>query len=328
MNLVIVVATLLGLCSAHSPVLLWPAEEFAFGEGQSVLDKMNLDDFKKLFQGKKIIVFHKRNFNLEEVAYSEKPLTYLQTVDAVALQGVKSIHRFVGNLISSENLKFVRLADEELHEQQEKMKNAMETNPGFVAILVGSGSHRSRRAAPTGTDEVACSTPTNSLCMAYIKAISMAGSPDGKMTCEVECAGNEMNISIGGKAQLFVRKDLYGYNIKASDFYKLDTDTAWAPSGFSYSCGKLQLIANKPELSQKYPTITITRLQLYPGKGDKFPDSYDCATWFSTTLWMGTVVALIYIFILFGAVLFLLDVKTNDRFDDPKGKTITVNVSE
>lgn len=74
--------------------------------------------------------------------------------------------------------------------------------------------------------------------------------------------------------------------------------------------------------------ITLKRLQLYPQEGESFPESYDCATWFTSTLWVGTVVSIFYIFILFVAVLYLLDVKTNDRFDDPKGKTITVNVSE
>lgn len=78
--------------------------------------------------------------------------------------------------------------------------------------------------------------------------------------------------------------------------------------------------------------ITLTRVQLYPGKipgkGNEFPESYDCSTWFTPAIWMGVVMASFYIFLLFGAVVFLLDVKTNDRFDDPKGKTITVNVAE
>lgn len=137
---------------------------------------MNLDDFKKLFEGKKVIVFHKKQvslqsrrpvrdrtveaqsariyrlfgmrsqffsvqFSLEEVSYPERQLSYLQSVDAIALQGVKSIHHFVGALTSTDNLKFVELSEGPLDEKQEKeIKSAMESNSGFAAILVGSGN--------------------------------------------------------------------------------------------------------------------------------------------------------------------------------------------
>lgn len=78
---------------------------------------------------------------MEEVSYPDKPLSYLNTADVIALQGVKSIHHFVGGLASSDNLKFVRLGDGSLHEQQKEIEDAMKSNSGFAAILVGSGTY-------------------------------------------------------------------------------------------------------------------------------------------------------------------------------------------
>ena len=154
----------------------------------------------------------------------------------------------------------------------------------------------------------------------------------------------------------------YSLDLPKDSPLQFESDTIWAPEQFSYSCSELKLVPKKfsdktsPVVSVTLTTdsifdaralerhitrfffvifqIVLRRLQLYP-KGNpnenekgKFPEAYDCATWFTSALWMGTVVALFYIFLLFGAVIYLLDVKTNDRFDDPKGKTITVNVAE
>ncbi|XP_003743189.1 uncharacterized protein LOC100905481 [Galendromus occidentalis] len=337
MKILLLVASVVAVSYGHSPVLLWPAEEFKIPETHSVLDMMDVEDFQKLFEGKKIVVFHKRTFNLEEVSYPKKPLTYLRNVDAIALQGVKSIHRFVGGLTSSDNLKFVRLSDGDVDEQQEEIEKAMKANPGFAAVLVGSGSHRSRRQAES--DTFACRTDNDAICMAYVGAIKIKAEKETEGKCSIICNENDTIVTIEGEATAIklsvsvdANKDGYSLNVD-NKAYRVDSDTTWAPMDFSYSCGSL-VLAPKPR--KKGPIITLKKFQVYPrsvkDKDGKptgiFPDSYDCATWFTPALWMGTSVALFYIFLLFGAVIFLLDVKTNDRFDDPKGKTITVNVAE
>lgn len=43
---------------------------------------------------------------------------------------------------------------------------------------------------------------------------------------------------------------------------------------------------------------------------------------------MGFLVVLLYLFILAVGIFFLYDIRTNDRFDDPKGKTITVSATD
>lgn len=60
----------------------------------------------------------------------------------------------------------------------------------------------------------------------------------------------------------------------------------------------------------------------------RFSESYDCASFFTTVVWMGFLVVLLYLFILAVGIFFLYDIRTNDRFDDPKEKTITVSATD
>jgi len=61
---------------------------------------------------------------------------------------------------------------------------------------------------------------------------------------------------------------------------------------------------------------------------EKFSDGWDCVVFFTEGIWMAIItVLLMTIIILFGLNM-IASLKTMDRFDDPKGKTITVNVNE
>uniref|UniRef100_A0A8W8M5H9 V-type proton ATPase subunit S1/VOA1 transmembrane domain-containing protein n=2 Tax=Magallana gigas TaxID=29159 RepID=A0A8W8M5H9_MAGGI len=54
----------------------------------------------------------------------------------------------------------------------------------------------------------------------------------------------------------------------------------------------------------------------------------DCVPFFSEVIWMGLIATLAFVLILLFGFSMLASVTTQDRFDDPKGKTITVNVNE
>lgn len=86
------------------------------------------------------------------------------------------------------------------------------------------------------------------------------------MSCD---NGTGLTIKIGD-VELIVRKDPRsgGYNLNASaSGYEIDSETTWAPDGFSYSCMALQLI-QKPKSNDKvtvrsFPDILDDRKTLY-----------------------------------------------------------------
>ncbi|XP_064488106.1 V-type proton ATPase subunit S1-like [Ornithodoros turicata] len=104
----------------------------------------------------------------------------------------------------------------------------------------------------------------------------------------------------------------------------------WWPANFSYSCGdssfRQRNVTKEPHLQ-----LTFTKLQveLFPNSTDApFSESYDCSGFFTMPVWMGLLVILLYLVILGVGIFFLHDIRTNDRFDDPKGKTITVTATD
>ena len=60
----------------------------------------------------------------------------------------------------------------------------------------------------------------------------------------------------------------------------------------------------------------------------RFGAAYDCVYFFTVPIWSGLFVCAILAIILTSGLLMIMDIKTMDRFDDPKGKTITINTSE
>ena len=107
-----------------------------------------------------------------------------------------------------------------------------------------------------------------------------------------------------------------------------------ANNGFSFSC--------TPEVVYVTPNSTdlrlmITGLQLEvnldreapaDGRLMSFSEAWDCVGFTSAGIWGGLFVTLLLLFILTIGISWMLDINTMDRFDDPKGKTITINAQE
>lgn len=102
-----------------------------------------------------------------------------------------------------------------------------------------------------------------------------------------------------------------------------------ATTGFSFSCSKLRL-RSPPATNDTLAQIDlyINRFQIQPfttGKPWKiFADSFDCSTWFTISLWVGLFVTILFGGIISLGIFMLFEIKTMDRFENPKGKTITV----
>ena len=55
-----------------------------------------------------------------------------------------------------------------------------------------------------------------------------------------------------------------------------------------------------------------------------FDTAYDCQGYFDISTWMGTFGVVIIVVMLYFAVLCIFAMQTVDRFDDPRGQTISV----
>lgn len=60
----------------------------------------------------------------------------------------------------------------------------------------------------------------------------------------------------------------------------------------------------------------------------KFDDAYDCVGFVSSAIWSGLFITFLLLGIVAFGITYIMDIRTMDRFDDPKGKTITVTASD
>lgn len=101
-----------------------------------------------------------------------------------------------------------------------------------------------------------------------------------------------------------------------------------AYDGKSYGCVDLRLTNGKL-------AIVLEDIQIQPHFHSEieaplvFSDKWnDCVGFFSPAIWGALFVVIIFVSILSCGLTMILDIKTMDRFDDPKGKTITINAQE
>lgn len=97
-----------------------------------------------------------------------------------------------------------------------------------------------------------------------------------------------------------------------------------APIGFSYHCFNVSF-------QSENEILILPGLQIEPFEEEdqhNFNDAYDCIGFTSIPIWTGIFVTVILLLILTFGITFIMDIKTMDKFDDAKGKTITINASE
>lgn len=99
---------------------------------------------------------------------------------------------------------------------------------------------------------------------------------------------------------------------------------------FSYRCYSLkyyttdmkkEILFEQVQIQPFWPSEEYTEF-------NRFGDSWDCIGFTSPGILTGLFLVFIFIFIGAYGVTWMMDIRTMDRFDDPKGKTITVNVAE
>lgn len=108
----------------------------------------------------------------------------------------------------------------------------------------------------------------------------------------------------------------------------------YVPQNFSYNCGE-EFLAQwffQNETGKDAPKYTIqlkfSDMQIQMDANKAFSEAYDCIGFTSIPIWTGIFVTFILGIILIWGLTMIIDIRTMDRFDDPKGKTITISAQE
>ncbi|XP_072552192.1 V-type proton ATPase subunit S1b [Salminus brasiliensis] len=109
----------------------------------------------------------------------------------------------------------------------------------------------------------------------------------------------------------------------------------YTPAEYSFHCQRVSntqsplLVANSTTDNATKWTILFTdfQIQSFNVTGD-FSYASDCASFFTPGIWMGLVTTLLMVFILTYGLHMIMQLRTMDRFDDPKGPAISVPLNE
>ncbi|XP_061401243.1 V-type proton ATPase subunit S1 [Musca vetustissima] len=122
-------------------------------------------------------------------------------------------------------------------------------------------------------------------------------------------------------------------NVKWNDISFRSNDV-YAPTDFSYFCGNLTLYGKGTAEEPSTYTLHWNSLQFQAPFGSTtnkdfvFGDAWHCVGFFTGGILSGLLIVALLLTITFVGVCWMMDINTMDRFDDPKGKTITINASE
>uniref|UniRef100_A0A3B5BDM8 ATPase H+ transporting accessory protein 1 n=1 Tax=Stegastes partitus TaxID=144197 RepID=A0A3B5BDM8_9TELE len=110
----------------------------------------------------------------------------------------------------------------------------------------------------------------------------------------------------------------------------------YAPAEYSYRCESVTnfrwplLIprSSKDPAIQWRVSFTDFQIQGFNVSGSEFSYASDCAGFFSPGIWMGLMTSLLMVLVLTYGLHMIMQLRTMDRFDDPKGPAISVPQTE
>ncbi|KAL4655470.1 V-type proton ATPase subunit S1-like [Arapaima gigas] len=167
------------------------------------------------------------------------------------------------------------------------------------------------------------------------------------------CSGTDSRLSINYENVLgfksfsvtFVMRLLY-YTMSARKWFILDqillqydnqnatfndTRNIYAPGEYSYRCESVSMSNNLLLNSNDNKWILSFRdfqIQGFSVTNGQFSYASDCASFFTPGIWMGLLISLMMLLILTYGLHMIMHVRTVDRFDDPKGPSISVPQNE
>ncbi|XP_072257676.1 V-type proton ATPase subunit S1-like [Pyxicephalus adspersus] len=114
------------------------------------------------------------------------------------------------------------------------------------------------------------------------------------------------------------------------------TSYASSPAEYSYHCQEVgtsylyaeRLVPSNSEANNWLITISEFQIQGFNVKNNLFSYASDCSSFFTPAIWMGLVSSIILLWILSYGIFMLMQLTTNDKFDDPKGPALSVPQGE
>uniref|UniRef100_A0A673MNR7 ATPase H+ transporting accessory protein 1b n=1 Tax=Sinocyclocheilus rhinocerous TaxID=307959 RepID=A0A673MNR7_9TELE len=105
----------------------------------------------------------------------------------------------------------------------------------------------------------------------------------------------------------------------------------YSPAEYSFHCQSVSsiqsplLVPRSATDNANQWTLSFTDFQIqgFNVTGEDFSYASDCAGFFTPGIWMGLLTSLLMVFILTYGLHMIMQVRTMDRFDDPKGPAIS-----
>ncbi|XP_053679792.1 V-type proton ATPase subunit S1 [Anopheles nili] len=151
----------------------------------------------------------------------------------------------------------------------------------------------------------------------------------------LDAQGPSMQISLtgaGAKVDLFFLHTQGSWEIKGVWFNNQEyylRHRVHVNQHFSYRCNSWEYYSL--DLANKIVFEEVQLQPFFPGVSEtteKFGDAWYCVGFTSGGILSGLFLVLIFLIIGSYGVSWMMDIRTMDRFDDPKGKTITVSTTE
>ncbi|NP_001088258.1 ATPase, H+ transporting, lysosomal accessory protein 1, gene 1 S homeolog [Xenopus laevis] len=115
-----------------------------------------------------------------------------------------------------------------------------------------------------------------------------------------------------------------------------NTTYASVPAEYSYHCQQIgssslygeQLIRSNSQAGRWDIFISEFQIQGFNIKNNLFSYASDCTSFFTPAIWMGLVSSIVLLWILSYGIFMIMQLTTNDKFDDPKGQPLSVPQTE
>lgn len=109
--------------------------------------------------------------------------------------------------------------------------------------------------------------------------------------------------------------------------FSLNTEV-YMDENFSYACASSLFFQLKDD-GLYFENLQIQLNFTNAGENlQRFNEAFDCVGFTSPGIWSGLFIVLLLLSIVATGITYIMDIKTMDKFDDPKGKTITINPNE
>ncbi|XP_071589859.1 V-type proton ATPase subunit S1 isoform X1 [Heliangelus exortis] len=173
-----------------------------------------------------------------------------------------------------------------------------------------------------------CSDTNTTLSLKYTKPVNGISS--------LEIRFLMTNKFYGGSARNWSTVDSIEIVQDEEKFAKFNVSVISAPAEYSFHCQLVgtsnlypaRLIPSNNEAKNWQVFISGLQIQGFNIENNQFSYASDCTGFFTPGIWMGLVTSILLLWILTYGIHMIMQLTTNNRFDDPKGPALSVPQTE